>query len=296
VEFLAQHLAVSKDGKETLFSIPVIIRREDALLHDASDEVRLIMTEWPVIPEPGRPFDKARAAADTASLGYVLRNLLLLPRVEKGTGLDDDDRQHDEGASSHWRTNEQVKEAGSLMAQLGIRREDMDETVRGLAFGADLRRASVYDEVIKKLKAKVANHPPSPPSEVKTTTTEEKQKPTEPPLSSESSVDASTEVTSTKLLEASASSSQTKTEGSQATGDSITAKLLALKVKVDGFKTSKALDTAVKKWDAALNDLGPGASAVARSYIRARANELDGVKTSEEDEARASSLNELAKS
>ena len=47
---------------------------------------------WPVVPETGRPFDKAWAAADTSSLAYFLRNLLQLPRTEAGTGLDDSNR------------------------------------------------------------------------------------------------------------------------------------------------------------------------------------------------------------
>lgn len=57
-----------------------------------------IECEWPVIPEKGRPLDKALAAARTASLNYLLRDLLQLPRVEEGTDLDHDSRdQHRNG-------------------------------------------------------------------------------------------------------------------------------------------------------------------------------------------------------
>jgi len=49
-------------------------------------------TEWPILIEKGRPADKALAGARTASLGYFLRDLLLLPRVEKGAEMDDDAR------------------------------------------------------------------------------------------------------------------------------------------------------------------------------------------------------------
>lgn len=49
--------------------------------------------EWPIVPEKGRPFDKATAAADTATLGYLVRDILMLPRVAPGTDLDDDARQ-----------------------------------------------------------------------------------------------------------------------------------------------------------------------------------------------------------
>lgn len=48
----------------------------------------------PVLPEKGRPEDKAEATALTYNLGYFLRGLLLLPRVEEGAEVDtrDDSR------------------------------------------------------------------------------------------------------------------------------------------------------------------------------------------------------------
>lgn len=53
---------------------------------------------WPpfsvaVIPERGRPLDKAEAGARTYAMSYFLRELLMIPR----TGADDRDGQHDEG-------------------------------------------------------------------------------------------------------------------------------------------------------------------------------------------------------
>lgn len=48
-----------------------------------------------VIPEKGRPPDKAEAGALTTNLSYVLRTLLLLPREEEGTSPDTrDDREY----------------------------------------------------------------------------------------------------------------------------------------------------------------------------------------------------------
>lgn len=50
----------------------------------------------PIVPEKGRPVDKAEATALTYNMGYFLRGLLLLPRVEKGAEVDArDDRNHD---------------------------------------------------------------------------------------------------------------------------------------------------------------------------------------------------------
>lgn len=62
---------------------------------DASWEVRdeegaavAVGCAWPVVIEKGRPLDKAIAVARTASLGYLLRDLLLLPRVAHEDELD----------------------------------------------------------------------------------------------------------------------------------------------------------------------------------------------------------------
>jgi hypothetical protein len=51
--------------------------------------------ETPVISEKGRPEDKAVATALTCSLGYFVRGLLLLPRVDEGHDVDRrDDREY----------------------------------------------------------------------------------------------------------------------------------------------------------------------------------------------------------
>ncbi len=52
------------------------------LLMHSSGESILCTSAWPIIPESGRPLDKATAAADTLSLAYFLRDLLQLPRVD----------------------------------------------------------------------------------------------------------------------------------------------------------------------------------------------------------------------
>lgn len=56
------------------------------LLH-SSGEWLPVTVRWPVCPEKGRPLDKAAAAADTASLSYYLRGLLLMPRVAEGDDI-----------------------------------------------------------------------------------------------------------------------------------------------------------------------------------------------------------------
>lgn len=64
------------------------------LVH-VSGEGREILSEIPILPEKGRPLDKAVNGAKTSDLAYVLRGLLLLPRGLKDEpsvdGRDDTD-------------------------------------------------------------------------------------------------------------------------------------------------------------------------------------------------------------
>lgn len=69
-----------------------VLNREYHLAHCPSGECVVFHQAWPVVPEKGRPTDKANAAADTASLGYFLRDLLLVPRVDEATDLDHESR------------------------------------------------------------------------------------------------------------------------------------------------------------------------------------------------------------
>jgi len=63
-------------------------------LHAHSDQTLKGETEYFVMPEKGRPEDKATATALTYAEGYYLRGLLCLPRVEEGSQVDDrDDRE-----------------------------------------------------------------------------------------------------------------------------------------------------------------------------------------------------------
>ena len=73
------------DEKWIDYTLEVTVR----LCH-SSGEFMDITREWPVIPEKGRPLDKALAGADTTALAYLCRDLLLLPRVEEEVDTRDD--------------------------------------------------------------------------------------------------------------------------------------------------------------------------------------------------------------
>lgn len=66
---------------------------EFVLSHPASGSHKVMRAEMPVFEAKGRPLDKAVLGALTTSLSYVLRDLLLVPRVDE---LEIDNRASDE--------------------------------------------------------------------------------------------------------------------------------------------------------------------------------------------------------
>lgn len=73
------HTLVQTDGRLDL-------HRQLVLTHESGEE-RSLAIVWPVVPDKGRPVDKAVAGALTTSLSYCLRDLLLMPRVDPGDDL-----------------------------------------------------------------------------------------------------------------------------------------------------------------------------------------------------------------
>ena len=73
------------------------LRRVVTLVHQDGESLALA-TVWPIVPDKGRPLDKAVASARTTSLAYLLRDLLLMPRVAEGEDMDHnarDDRREE---------------------------------------------------------------------------------------------------------------------------------------------------------------------------------------------------------
>ena len=58
------------------------------LTHASGESWEMPPSSTPVIPEKGRPWDKAEAAALTYSLGYTLRGLLKIPRADADDDVD----------------------------------------------------------------------------------------------------------------------------------------------------------------------------------------------------------------
>ena len=81
---LSQSRSKDDDGQRWLIS-------EWVLMHSSGEKINLV-DEWPIVPERGRPLDKATASAKTSSLGYLLRDLMVAPRVLPGDDMDDSAR------------------------------------------------------------------------------------------------------------------------------------------------------------------------------------------------------------
>ena len=56
--------------------------------HAASGDARDIRADWPIVTGKGKPLDKALASARTSSLGYLIRDLLVAPRVHPTDDMD----------------------------------------------------------------------------------------------------------------------------------------------------------------------------------------------------------------
>ena len=89
----------NRDGspKETLevYAGPRFELRSSYLLVHESGESLPLSCSWPIVPESGRPLDKATASARTTSLSYLLRDLLGMPRVDKTDNMDHGRRGRD---------------------------------------------------------------------------------------------------------------------------------------------------------------------------------------------------------
>jgi hypothetical protein len=84
-------------AKELLEGVVQNMIKVTYVLAHESGEAITYEREWPAIEQKGRPIDKAQGGALTASLGYAIRDLLLLPRGDEYADMDRrDDREVEE--------------------------------------------------------------------------------------------------------------------------------------------------------------------------------------------------------
>lgn len=85
---IKEELTVVGSGNLAFYALHRLL----VLSHSSGECTPLEVRGWPVIPERGRPLDKAYAIALTSSLAYKLRDLLQMPRGEQ---YDDVSAQND---------------------------------------------------------------------------------------------------------------------------------------------------------------------------------------------------------
>lgn len=73
---------------EVVDTLPASIEVRGILAHESGETWETPPMHVPVIPEKGRPWDKAIATASTYALGYSLRGLLKMPRTDEADDLD----------------------------------------------------------------------------------------------------------------------------------------------------------------------------------------------------------------
>lgn len=80
------------------------------LVH-VSGESKALTVEWPVVLEAGRTLDKALAGAMTSSLAYLLRDLLIMPRVAKSDDMNANERDAERAADEAYDAAEKAAAA-----------------------------------------------------------------------------------------------------------------------------------------------------------------------------------------
>lgn len=146
----------------------LVFRRTWTLAHEGGGTLTLEQVPWPIVPDKGRPIDKAVAGADTASLGYFLRDLLQIPRVDEGDDMDHDsrDRGRDRDRGAHDErpdpraepaSQEQRQTITAAFASLGVARADMKAAVAKIAGHEDTLTQDEAERVITVLDERLAN-------------------------------------------------------------------------------------------------------------------------------------------
>jgi hypothetical protein len=139
-----------------------VLTREFLLMHESGESLA-ITTSWPIVPDKGRPVDKATATSATSCLAYMLIDLLLMPRVDTEDDLPARQDKPNESASKPTQradgvTDEQLTKLREYMTDLGIC-PDAWKTIlakRGVNTARDLSTAQA-SELVQALGLRAAS-------------------------------------------------------------------------------------------------------------------------------------------
>lgn len=111
-------------------------------MHAHSEGVLRGDVEYHVIPEKGRPEDKATATALTYAEGYYLRGLLCLPRVDEDSDVDQRDDRDKKPAAK--------RPANGKSDQAATAREEYKAKIMGLSAKALAEKCASFDDAADK--------------------------------------------------------------------------------------------------------------------------------------------------
>ncbi len=142
----AHKMSVQMAGNKSFYSVDRTI-----LLTHSSGEYVPITLDWPVIPDNGRPLDKALATALTTSMSYLLRDLLQMPRGDE--------------ADMNARNDAEVKpamkpEPAAAAEWVGLRNE-LGILIREVAKLRDMEPDQAYARLRDAMLHKFPNLPPT---------------------------------------------------------------------------------------------------------------------------------------
>jgi hypothetical protein len=149
-----------------------------ALCHDSGEVWEMPPVSIPVLPEKGRPLDKAEATALTYSLGYVLRGLLKIPRSDDGTDVNQRPDDDEDRASHRAGRGRVIAPAGKLsevrdrdelaawMRVHGPKMAKLDEAARATAMASLVKKGGELGIPEADVLAKLEELAPKPVAEV----------------------------------------------------------------------------------------------------------------------------------
>jgi len=130
-----------------------------------SGESREYVIEVPVCDRKGTPYDKASLASQTTALNYLLRNLLLVPRVDEEVCAREDEKHDKDRDAIIKAVQKAMQELGSDFAEevfahyteetgreCGHAKDLTNEQLKVVLHRAEIRKQKLVDEALENLK------------------------------------------------------------------------------------------------------------------------------------------------
>ena len=307
-DFIVEETALQQDTKTGKVCVIRCVRTAQVMCPDTA-ETLAIRVDWLVASEAGRPIDKACGVASTAGLGYLIRDLLQIPRVDEDQNDDAYDRRQAKVRTPEPINSAQKDEINRLCKAKGL---------TGVGFKKLLGTPKTFDEgedAIAKLGAMTPVTPPggaavADPSRSTTSgsalvdvyqasaqgVTVASQSATDLPVSglAEKS-DGKPARTTAQASSATTTPPRPESPGSDGKQKKTTTSvLLAFKKAVDAAKTAPAVALLLASWFDELNTLPARPRLVADGYVSGHLKTLAGELRTDEEERIKMSLTELS--